>query len=121
MHEQRHAFQVLPRGAGNGFPVLHLRGSHLHYRLGLRGVHTAGIAPLAQAEAFLRLAQGLTGVSQTPHNSPCITLDQVMDEVKHLRDTAASQASFGQRYERLGPVTDQGLSWSPHRLSPWLP
>ena len=53
MHEQRHAFQVLPIGAVNSFPVLHLRGSRLHYGLGLLGLRTAGIGPLAHAEAFL--------------------------------------------------------------------
>ena len=85
MHEQRHRFQVLPRGAVNGSPVLPLRCTRLHQGLCLLGLRTAWIGRLARAEALLSLTQGLTCLSPTTQNGQCIALDKRMDEVVCLK------------------------------------
>src|SRR5262249_6088294 len=106
MQEEQHPFKVVPIGAVHTLPALHLRCTCLHEGLCLLGFSTAWRGCCARAEALLRLPECLTRVSQTPQYGQRMALDKLMAEVKHIWDTQAPQASFGQFYESLSPVTD---------------
>jgi hypothetical protein len=55
------------------------------------------------------------GLAQTTEDAKGIPLDQVMAQVKHIRDARATQSRVGQLDQRLGAVTHQGQHLSAKR------
>jgi hypothetical protein len=89
MHDQRHRGKVVPIRAVHFLPARHLGCTRFHQGMHLLGLGTAWRRRLALAKRFLSLAKGLSRLSETTANGPCIALDQLMDAVKQIRDTPA--------------------------------
>jgi len=88
--------------------------------MGLLELRTIRRGYLAGGEAFLGLLQGLLRLSQTTAEGQRIALDEVMEEVKYLRDAQALSTRFGQFDQRFCPITHQRESPDSQCLQPRL-
>src|SRR5688500_8106150 len=111
---------MLPPGAANTLPVFHQGLTRLYGGLCLLSLLTLWWAGLQGLEALLGLLKSLVGLPHTTQDGQCISLGQVMAQVKQIRDAQAAQTCVGEFDQCLGPVTHQVQHLGAKRLEPRL-
>src|SRR6266446_10125301 len=98
---------MVPIGAANVLPVLHLGRACLRQDLGRLDLDIVCMGCLNRRQVLPRLSQCLLGLSQTTEDNQRVALGELMAEVKQIRNAQTIQASFSQLDQRLSPVAYQ--------------